>query len=571
MDQRFSHVLDGMWLFQVDREERGREESWFAPDFVPEGWLSVPVPGNWDTYLPELFGYAGVAWYRRSFRADPNWRRQRVALRFEGANYGTKVWLNGQELGSHEGGFIPFQFDVTGHLDWQGDNVLAAQVDNWPRLGRIPNSLAGWWNYGGIHRSVSLAITRPVCITDLFVLGEPTDGEGASLSVEMAAYNSSQAPVELEVAACVELEGAEVPLDGELSSGLSLPVEGERRIQLTTGLPSARLWSLESPTLYRLVVTLREAASGELLDQLTASFGVRKFEVHGYQFLLNGEPITLKGINRHEEYYGTGRVDPGGVLEADLRMIKRMGANIVRIHYPCEPRFYELTDRLGLLAFAEIPFWGMGSRDESEFTDPHTVANAKHQIRTMIRNLKNHPSVVIWSVGNECASDTEAGRKTIGEFLDLARELDSSRPVTYVSNRRQRCKCLDLVDFICINQYYGLNLEALGAMLDEVHAMQPGRPILISEFGHEAVRGVRGAVYGSEDQQAEVLQRQWDLFEAKEYLLGAIIWSWADYWHQPMGPEHRWMNRVYFCHGLVDLSRRPKAAFDTVRRMFRQP
>jgi hypothetical protein len=150
----------------------------------------------------------------------------------------------------------------------------------------------------------------------------------------------------------------------------------------------------------------------------------------------------------------------------------------------------------------------------------------------------------------------------------LARELDPCRPVTYVTHRHQRCKCLDLVDFICINQYYGLSLEALSTTLDEVHETQPDKAILISEFGHEAVRGLHGTGYGSEEQQTEVLKKQWELFQTKDYFLGAIIWSWADYWHQPMGPEHRWMNRVYFCHGLVDLRRRRKQAFEMVRAMF---
>jgi len=174
--KRTFEALDGQWLFQIDRDEQGEARGYHQPGYWPEGWLKVSVPSNWDTYLPELFGYAGHAWYPRTFRPQAAWRGGRIHLRFEGANYETVVWLNGRLVGSHSGGFDPFEFDVTAALDWEGENTLSVRVDNWPRVGRVPNALAGWWNYGGIYRSLKLLALPVVRLADVFVRAEPGRG-----------------------------------------------------------------------------------------------------------------------------------------------------------------------------------------------------------------------------------------------------------------------------------------------------------------------------------------------------------------------------------------------------------
>ena len=566
---RRTELLDGVWSFLTDRDEKGEQRGWHTATFDSEGWLQAPVPGTWESYLDGLFGYAGHAWYRREFRVDPAWQGSRVLLRFEAANYETTVWLNGELLGVHRGGFDPFDFDITDRLDWGDENVLAVRVDNWPRLNRVPNSMAGWWNYGGIFRSVKLLSMPTVRIDDVFVHAEPGEGaDDAPLTVEVMLVNESTEPVDVSVNGRVALGEGAVSLTGDLSCAAQSLAPGERRtIRLAAGIPAARLWSPDRPNLYTLHLGLLQ--DGVPVDTQAVRFGVRKFEVRGTQFFLNGEPILLTGFNRHEEYYGNGRVDPGGVLQQDLRAIKEMNGNMVRMHYQSHPDMYVLCDEMGLMCFAEIPMWGVANKDLSEWEAPEVWETTEQMLRTLIGSLKNHASVVIWSVGNECATNREEARPLIGHLADLARTLDATRPVAYVGMFGADEKCFDLVDIPCLNVYRGLDHAAMKERADLTQALEPGKPLLMTEFGHEAVHGLHGVGYGTEDEQAEVLEGNWlALHELSDRVAGTIIWCLADYWHMPMGPDFHWMNRIYFSHGVLTLDRKPKMAVETVKRMW---
>jgi len=561
--------LDGQWLFQIDRDERGTERGWHTPAYQPGGWRQEPVPGNWDTYLPELFGYAGWAWYRRTFRVAPAWSNQRLHLRFEGANYATTVWLNGQAIGHHEGGFDPFEFDVSGKVSFEGDNTLAVLVDNWPRLNRVPNSHAGWWNYGGIYRSVKLLALPPVRIADVTVHAEPAAGhQPAPLSLDVALVNEGMTAAEVTLAAQVLADEGPVTLVGEpLAATVTLAPAAEVKLSLSAGITKARLWSPAHPNLYRLRLMLQQA--GATADTQETSFGVRSFRVQGTQLLLNGEPVRIAGFDRHEEYAGTGRVDKAGTLEADLELIKRLNGNMVRMHYQGHPDLYDIADRIGLLVYAEIPTWGVGNKDANELSDPGVRQVAESMLRTLIASLKNHPSVVIWSIGNECATNRPEARALFGHLAAVARSLDSTRPVAYVGMHDTEEKCFDLVDIPGINKYFGLRARELGERLDAIHALTPDKPLLVTEFGHESALGLRGQGYGTEDEQASVLEQNWAVIRARhDYIPGGLIWCLADYWHQPAGVEHRWLNRIYFCHGVTTLARQPKQAVAAVKTMW---
>jgi beta-glucuronidase len=341
----------------------------------------------------------------------------------------------------------------------------------------------------------------------------------------------------------------------------------QARLALSAGLPDARLWSPDEPNLYSLHLSLEQG--DDVLDAQGLSFGVRKFEVRGTRFYLNGEPIELAGFNRHEEYAGSGRADPEGVLEDDLRLIKEMNSNMVRMHYQAHPDLYDLCDRMGLLVFAEIPLWGVGNHDVAELSSHEVRETAETMLRTLIGELKNHPSVIIWSVGNESATKQTEARSLIGHLVDVARSLDTTRPIAYVGMFGPDEKCFDLVDIPCINVYFGKRTAELGEFVDEVHALQPDKPLMIAEFGHESVRGLHGEGYGTEDEQAAVLESNWQvLHERADFIPGTLIWCLADYWHMPMGPDFRWLNRIYFCHGVTTLDRKPKMAVDTAKRIF---
>ena len=561
--------LDGQWLFQIDRDEKGVERGWHKPEYQAEGWRKELVPGNWDTYLPELFGYAGQAWYRCTFRPQAAMRGARLHLRFEGANYATTVWLNGQAIGYHEGGFDPFGFDVTDKVSFEGDNTLAVLVDNWPRLSRVPNSYAGWWNYGGIYRSVKLLPLPVVRISDVSIRAEPAGSdEPAPLALDVTLVNEGRDPVEAALSAQVLAGEEAVHLrGGPLGATVTLTPGTEARLSLSNAMPQAKLWSPEEPNLYRLLLKLEQ--NGTVLDEQEINFGVRSFRVQGTQLLLNGKPIAISGFNRHEEYPGTGRVDKAGTLEADLRLIKKMNGNMVRMHYQGHPDLYEIADSIGLLVWAEIPTWGVGNRDANELTDPGVRQVAESMLRTLIASLKNHPSVVVWSIGNECATNRPEARDLFGHLAELARSLDATRPVAYVGMFDADEKCFDLVDLPAINKYMGLNASELGHRLDAIHALTPDKPLLVTEFGHEAALGLRGEGYGTEDEQVQVLRTNWEVIRARQdYVPGALIWCLADYWHQPAGVEHRWLNRIYFCHGVTTLAREHKRAVAAVKQMW---
>jgi beta-glucuronidase len=214
----------------------------------------------------------------------------------------------------------------------------------------------------------------------------------------------------------------------------------------------------------------------------------------------------------------------------------------------------------------------MGQGDPAEWSDPVVGRTTEAMLRTLIGTLRNHPSVVIWGVGNECGTDREEARPLIARLVKTARSMDGTRPIAYVGFLGTRERVYDLVDLPCHNQYFGLRLDELGRHLDAVHALAPDKPLLATEFGHEAIRGIRGEGYGTEDEQAAVLESNWRAIrDRSDYMPGGLIWCLADYWHMPCGPDHDWMGRSYFCHGVVTLDRRPKKACQAVRRMWRRP
>lgn len=566
--------LDGQWLFRIDMADRPFARDWHTAGFRPRNWLEVTVPGSWDTYLPELDGYAGHGWYWRTFKLGQDWCDLRVQLHFDGANYETTVWVNGRQAGVHSGGFDPFQFDITDLVNWQGENILAVRVDNCGRLDRVPHNIIGWWNYGGIFRSVRLCGLPRVRVDDVFVRAEPgSDDSGAPLQIDAVVVNDGDRAVKVALAATVSTSGGDevATIDKKpVDPIVTVPPGSRVPVSMVSRIPDAKPWSPATPNLYALRLELREARKN--LDTLGVRFGVRRFEVCGTRLHLNGQPIVLKGFNRHEEYPGTGRVDPGGIQEADLKLIKELDGNMVRMHYQLHPDLYDLADEMGLLVFSEIPlaFCGLQNIGREQLVDPVIRETAESMLRTLIGELKNHPSVVIWSVGNECATVDDDGRGLISHLVDVARSLDDTRPITYVSNMHLREKCFDLVDIQCANVYFGLRSAELGELLDKLHAMEPEKPLLITEFGMQSVRGLSGEDWCGEELHAQVLEENWKVFRSRrDFIPGALIWCLADYRVCTRDPDGHLLNKWRFCHGILALDRKPKkSVVATVKRLF---
>jgi beta-glucuronidase len=448
----------------------------------------------------------------------------------------------------------------------------------------VPHQVIGWWNYGGIYRSVAVRALPPVRIDDLLVRAEPAPGAGdAPLEVDVWLVNEGEDHLDVPVIGQVTDGGRPVALAEGLSSQPVRITPGDRaHLRFSSCIERANLWSPDAPNLYDLHLALRQGE--RTLDSLEVRFGVRKLEVRGTQLVLNGEPIFLRGFNRHEEYPGNGRVDPGGLLEADLRLMKELNANTVRMHYPAHPDLYRLADELGLMVFAEIPLAFIGTplpgltpppaSDPARggLTDPDVWRTAEAMLRTSIGALRNHPSVVIWSVGNECGTTTDRACDLIAHLVDVARSLDTTRPVTYVSHNGLNERCFGLVDVQCVNVYKGLRSAELGEFVEQVHAMAPDKPVLITEFGMQSVRAFDGHDWCGVGHHAEVLESNWTAFRARsDFVAGALIWCLADYRVHTCDPDGHLLNKWRFCHGILSLDRQPKApVVEAVRRIFAQ-
>ena len=352
-------------------------------------------------------GYEGIGWY--TVTLDGSWARAGWAqhLSFGRVMYHAKAWLNGEPLGEHIGGYLPFAFDVTGKLK-SNDNHLVLRVDNRPRIEWPPAAQTiEWVQYGGILQPVRVETKALVSISDLAIRAVP-DGDGAS------------------VACTVEVAGRVDPGDlvlrlvvvGDEPASRTLAVATRAvtasRHELTLKLAQARTWSPETPALYTLVATLERGTT--VIDRIFLSFGIRTIAARGRQILLNGRPLKIHGVNRYDEFGGFGPNPPMNRVKAELRLMKKTGINLIRAHYPQSPEFLELCDRVGILFLEELPinWWGIEwFGKEGVVQDEHILDLALPMLEAMVRRDKNHPSVVIWSMANESKTESAVGIKVM--------------------------------------------------------------------------------------------------------------------------------------------------------------
>ena len=367
--------LDGRWRFMVDLRDAGMAERWFAPGTSDSSWRDVPVPAAWETYAPEFRGYEGVAWFRRSFRAP---RRPRIArLTFDGAGHRTDVWLNGRRIGGSESGYVPFTLDAAGALK-PGRNLLAVRIEHLFSDRTIPIINTDWWKYGGITRSVRLAASdRPIIDrSTVLVSGDP---DRPVITVPGLVRGGGRG---LKVTASVAGRIAAEALSGP---AFSLRLDG-------SGLPR---WWPEKPRLLPLRLALA-SARGEVLDRRTIRFGVRTLSWNDGKIRLNGRPLWLRGTNQVEEYPGWTCSPGRAAMRARLLDIKRgLNGNYFRAaHYPHHPDLPSLADEVGVMLPEEVPLCF-----QPEF--PDTTARGKAMLDELFWRDAHHPSVIMWSTGNE--------------------------------------------------------------------------------------------------------------------------------------------------------------------------
>jgi beta-galactosidase/beta-glucuronidase len=580
--------LSDSWQFQPDAYLDGEALGFFRPDYNASRWRPVTVPCAVDGGREDMLPVEGTAWFRRPVQIPADWQGQHVVLRFEGVNYHARVWVNGQEVGTHEDGFLRFEVPVHGALRFGAENVVVVRVDNAARPGEAPGMQVGWRPYGGILREVCLIARHPVHVGQVRVAAAPEAG-GGKLSLVATVENTGRQAARCRIE--VEVRDSDRRSVGRFRSDeRQVPAGAAEELRLEAVVPAALRWTPGRPALYTAAVALR--ADGQAADAAEERFGFRKIETRREALLLNGEPVYLAGFNRHEDSPRTNMCTDLQTARRDLEHMKAAGANWVRLcHYPHHPGELALCDELGLLVMAEIPLWQWPGLAEGEAACGRKLAAAKRQLEAMIRRDLNHPSIILWSVSNETHEkrpEVAAGNR---QLIEMAKRLDPTRLATHVSSFWQSFGKGDFQadDVLCVNWYpslehliaedpwgsrgrssarpqdfdYAFGREAWRKELAGLHGRCPGRPILVTEFGYPSLPGVYDSAVG-EDVQAAVIASEFQAFQ-EPWICGATIWCYAD---------HPWPHNSYMKHlsmspfGVVTRDRKELEAFRTACKLF---
>ncbi len=474
------------------------------------------VPGDWNSQRPELYYYESTMWYKKDFTYDLK-AGNRLFIYFGAVNYTCNVYLNGEKLGSHTGGFNPFQFEITKGLK-QGNNFLIVEVNNRRSPQDIPSMIYDWWNYGGITRDVMLVETPSAYINDYFV------------RLEKGSQDKIKVDVELSGASAGQQINFEIPEAG-LKSTLTADANGK-----ASGVVTAKklsLWSPENPKLYNV-----RLISGN--DTVNEEIGFRTIETKGTKILLNGKEIFLRGVNSHDENpMRRGRSNNAADAKMIIDDVVALGCNMMRpSHYTPDEHIVREAERRGIMLFNEIPQWG----NQIDFTSDATNALARTMMTELIRRDKNRCAIICWSVANETKLGPERDKALRG-LMDLTRSLDDSRLVTAVMDKVKYDESgttivsvdnlVKDVDIVCINRYLGWYLNWPADPEKIKWNIDSSKPLVISEFGAEAMYGNHGPAdvksSWSEEYQETVYNKHIKMFDAMDNLAGTIPWVLYDF------------------------------------------
>ena len=576
--------LNGLWRFALDKEARGRSERWFSGPLSGARDMAVPASFNDIAADAAVRDYFGDVWYQRTVWVPRGWQDLRIVLHFESATHRATVWVNDVEVVSHEGGYTPFEADITEHVAPGEEVRITACVNNTLSFQSIPPGViedtpAGkrqrYWhdffNYAGIHRTVWLYATDPAHLTDIIIV---TNLDGENGVVEY----TTQADADDDVATRVVLrnaDGSEVATNDGESGRLEVP--------------NVHRWAPGDGYLYDLEVQL--VRSGVVVDSYHQSVGVRTVKVDGIKFLINGEPFSFTGFGKHEDIPVIGKGHSDAFLLHDFELLKWIGANSFRTsHYPYSEEVLDYADRQGIVLIDETAAVGLnmglgggifGSQGYKTFS-PDTANDATHEvhaqaIRELISRDKNHPSVVLWSIANEPESDTEEAEDYFRPLFDVARQADPTRPVGFVNVMlapHGKCRVSQFGDVLMLNRYYGWyvqtgDLEAAElAWEEELTAWAgEGKPIIITEYGADTYPGLHSVVAGdpwSEEYQIEYLDMNHRVFDRIEAVVGEQMWNFADF-TTTSGIMRVGGNKK----GAFTRDRHPKAAAHALRKRWR--
>jgi beta-galactosidase/beta-glucuronidase len=565
-------TLSTNWRFQLDIKDIGEKEGWFKDDFDRNSWAKVTVPEAWDCYETALWGYEGIGWYTSRINPENFKPGNRTEIVFNRVMFYSKVWLNGEYIGENIGGYLPFSFDITKFLKPGKENTIVIRVDNKPRIEWLPaGKQIEWIQYGGILQPVQLIGTSHTYIDNFTIRTEP-EKSGARISCIVDIANETGSEAEMDIKIEIARETSII----DKSVKIRCKPNDSTKVSVEISLNKADLWSPESPALYTAKVSLKNNET--ILDDITQRFGIRKVSTSGNSILLNGKPIIIKGVNRYDEYDRMGPVVSEETLRRELELMKSIGINTIRVHYPQSPVLISLYDEYGFMMMEEVPlnWWGRTNWGKVKMS-LDILDFAKPALRKMIARDKNHPSIIIWSMGNENETDKEPGITVMRELIRLAKDLDSTRLITYtVSYDPRKHLAFDETDIVCFNKYNGLDESSHIAQIDsfgykstvkelaELRSFYSNKPLLFTEFGCQSIKNIHGDVYYSEEFQAAYIERIWDAIKGNRGISGGILWCWADYYHRKYFINYA----VYGPYGVVTIDRQPKKALEALARMY---
>jgi beta-glucuronidase len=544
-DYRNKLDLSGIWDFQTDPDHTGEQGQWF--NGLPQA-RPIAVPGSWNEQYEDLFNYLDLAWYVTRTYVPASWKGQRIFIRVGSANYHGTVYVNGTKVGEHEGGHLPFAFEISNLIKWDAANVIAVSVENELKPTRVPagnmttalglaasfpRTTFDFFPFAGIHRPVVLYSLPQTHIEDITVVTGIASADG---TVQVTARLNAAVTAQ----GTVTLTGSAEPVRADLAfqNGVA---------QATLAVPQAHLWSDKDPYLYELTVATDS-------DRCTLPVGIRTIAVDGGRILLNGQPVHLNGFGRHEDFIASGKGLNLPLLVKDYQLMRWTGANSYRTsHYPYSEEEMQMADREGFLIIDEIP--AVSLQFENDENAAIRLRQCLQQIDELIARDKNHPSVVMWCVANEpmpsslnlstlgaaTSADPSAarGKQFLDTLLAHARDLDSTRLVTLVTVMGGPQEWMEHCDVICMNRYWGwyvLGGELDKAMvslekeLDGVWEMWH-KPIIMTEFGADTMAGMHGhpTVMWTEEYQADYIRGHLEVAGRKEYVAGMQVWNFADF------------------------------------------
>ena len=546
--------LEGIWRFV---KEDGKE-------------YDLPVPGVWEQH-PDLMNYRGKGtFYKKVYVSQTT----NLRLEFKGVSHTADVYFDEEFVVHHYNAFTPFSGIVKNVAP--GEHVIKVCVDNTFGEHSALHTPNDYYTYGGITRPVALEDLGQVYIKNVHFNPYTKAGKWFA-KVEVWVENLSDQTCEVVVESGLAGSGAVSEACGNVTKCVAkqeISVEADKTVKAEweQEYPDVESWNVGDGKLYFLETVLKDK-NGLPVDDFIDRVGFREVALQGNRILVNGKPVFLKGFNRHEDYNTYGCAIPVQAMVEDMNLMEDLGSNAVRTcHYPNDERFLDLCDERGMMVWEENHARGFVLE---RMLNPNFEKQCEDCIDEMIDNHFNHPAIVIWGILNECASETEEGRRMYKTQFEQIKRLDTSRPTTFATCRHFNDICLDLPDIVSFNIYTGwyqdMDMkERHDKELDWIaSAGGKDKPVIVSEFGAGGIYGFRDRARSkwSEERQADLLRENLELYREDARITGTFIWQFADC----RVTEEEWFHarpRSHNNKGVVDEYRRPKLAYDVVKEIF---